>query len=89
MFKGNVNALIAGLANGAHVQPVVGTMLPFIKKQTHISSDQIRSKFYVACTRAKHNIVIAMDTPRENDVFKATEFRFAGNVIPALKFKKI
>lgn len=29
-----------------------------------------------------------MDTPKENGVFKATELRFADNMIPALKFTK-
>lgn len=66
----------------------VGTTLPFIKEQKHISSDQTRSKFYVACTRAKHSVVIAMDKPKESNVFKVTEIRLAGDTIPALRFTK-
>lgn len=66
----------------------VSTTLPFIKEQKHISSDQTRSKFYVACTRAKHSVVIAMDKPKESDVFKVTEIMLEGDAIPALKFSK-
>lgn len=66
----------------------VGTILPFITEQKSISSNQTRSKFYVACTRAKHSVVIAMDKPIESNVFKACDIRIAGVTIPALKFAK-
>lgn len=67
----------------------VSTTVPFIEEQTQINSNRTRSKFYVACTRAKHSVVIAMETPKENDYFKAIHLRFANNVIPALKFSRI
>lgn len=66
----------------------VGTAIPFIAEGSFISSNQTRSKFYVACTRAKHSIVIAMDKPKENDRFKTTEIRVADKMIPALRFSK-
>ncbi len=67
----------------------VSTTLPFIKKQARINSDRTRSKFYVACTRAKYSVVFAMNTPKENEIFKVTELRFADKLIPALKFTKV
>ncbi len=64
----------------------MGTSLPFLTKQTYISSDQTRSKFYVACTRPKHSIVFAMDNPIENEVFKEVELEIEGEYIQAFKY---
>ena len=81
-----------GGAKGATFERVVivpvSTTLPFIEKQTKIVSNQTRSKFYVACTRAKHSVVFAVNKPKENDVFKATNICIAGKVIPTYKFIK-
>lgn len=91
-FQHECNVFNYGGAKGATYERTViipvGTTIPFIKEQKHISSDQTRSKFYVACTRAKHSVVIAMDKPKENDVFKAVKLMLASNVIPALKYIK-
>lgn len=80
-----------GGAKGATYERVViipvSTVLPFIENQTKITSNRTRAKFYVACTRAKHSVVFAVDKPKENDAFIATELHFANRVIPAYKFK--
>jgi len=82
-----------GGAKGATYERIVvipvGTSLQFINKQICINSNQTRSKFYVACTRAKHSVVFAMDKPKENNMFKLTELAFADKVIPAFRFTKI
>ncbi len=67
----------------------VGTVLPFLTKQTHISANQTRSKFYVACTRAKHSVIFAIDNPVENKVFKAVDLVIEGEHIPAFKYIKV
>ena len=64
----------------------VSTTIQFIEKQVKISSKQTRSKFYVACTRAKYSVVFAMQRPKESSFFKCAEIRLAEKVIPALKF---
>ena len=66
----------------------VSTTLPFIERQVKITSNQTRAKFYVACTRAKHSVVFAMENPCENGVFKATDIHFSDKSIPAYKFSK-
>jgi len=91
-FQHDCDVFNYGSAKGATYERVViipvSTTLPFIEKQAKISSNQTRSKFYVACTRAKHSVVFAVSNPKENDVFKATKLHFADKVIPAYKFKK-
>lgn len=64
----------------------VGTVLPFIMEQSHIASNQTRSKFYVACTRAKHSILFAVSNPKESAAFRTVEIRVGDIIIPALKF---
>ena len=66
----------------------VSTTLPFIERQVKITSNQTRAKFYGACTRAKHSVVFAMESPCENGVFKATDIHFSDKSIPAYKFSK-
>lgn len=66
----------------------LSTTLPFIERQVKITSNQTRAKFYVACTRAKHSVVFAMENPCENGVFKATDIHFSDKSIPAYKFSK-
>ena len=81
-----------GGAKGATYERVViipvSTTIPFIEKQTKITSNQTRAKFYVACTRAKHSVVFAINNPKENAFFKAVEIRLANNLIPAYKYVK-
>ena len=60
--------------------------LPFIEKQIKISSNQTRAKFYVACTRAKHSIVFAINKPKVNALFKSVEINISGITLPALKY---
>ena len=91
-FRHSCNVFNYGGAKGATYERVVivpvSTTLPFIEKQVKIASNQTRAKFYVACTRAKHSIVFAVDKPKENDAFGATKLCFADKVIPAYKFDK-
>lgn len=81
-----------GGAKGATYERVViipvSTTTPFIEKQIKITSNQTRAKFYVACTRAKHSVVFAINNPKENAFFKAVEIHLANNVIPAYKYEK-
>lgn len=64
----------------------VGTVLPFITKQNPISSNQTKAKFYVACTRARYSVVIAMKNPVESQHFKLTEIVTSEFTIPAFKY---
>lgn len=64
----------------------VSTVLPFINKQDPISSNQTKAKFYVACTRARYSVVIAMKNPAESKHFKTCEIVLPNLTIPALKF---
>ena len=69
-------------------QKVEATLQMKIERQVKITSNQTRAKFYVACTRAKHSIVFAIENPCENVVFKATDIHFSDKSIPAYKFSK-
>lgn len=92
-FHHNCDIFNYGAAKGATYDRIViipvGTTLPFIEKQTKITSNQTRSKFYVACTRARHSVVFAIDKPEENDVFVTIELHLADKVVSAYKFKKL
>ena len=89
-FQHNCAVFNYGSSKGATYDRViivpVSTTLPFIEKQIKISSNQTRSKFYVACTRAKHSVVFLVKNPKENDVFKSVEIQLADKTIPAYKF---
>lgn len=91
-FRHSCDIYNYGGAKGATYERVVivpvSTTLPFIEKQTKITSNQTRAKFYVACTRAKHSVVFAINNPKENTFFKAVDMRLANNVIPAYKYEK-
>lgn len=65
----------------------VGTVLPFIKEQKNITSNQTRSKFFVACTRAKHSIVFAVDNPKTSSFFKPVSIEIGSNTIPAFRYQ--
>lgn len=79
-----------GNSKGATYERVViipvGTVVPFITAQTRIIKDQTRSKFYVACTRAKHSIVFVMKNPDSNALFRAVNLQLGTQTIPALKY---
>lgn len=91
-FQHNCDVFNYGGSKGATYERVVivpvSTTIPFLEEQAKIASNQTRSKFYVACTRAKHSVVFAVNSPKENNVFKATELHFSGKVVPAYKFEK-
>ena len=53
---------------------------------TAITSNQTRSKFYVACTRAKHSVAFAVSNPKESKVFRSVEIKVGDIIIPAFKF---
>lgn len=91
-FQHDCDVFNYGGSKGATYERVViipvSTSLPFIERQVKITSNQTRAKFYVACTRAKHSVVFAMENPCENGVFKATDIHFSDKSIPAYKFSK-
>ena len=58
----------------------------FLLKGQNIAKAQTRSKFYVACTRAKHSVVFALKNPKETELFKQVELNLAGEKIPAFKY---
>ena len=43
----------------------VSTTLPFIEKQTKITLNQTRAKFYIACTRAKQSGIFVVNRPKK------------------------
>lgn len=89
-FYHECNLFNYGGAKGATYERTViipvGTTLPFLIERQKLSKGQTRSKFYVACTRAKHSVVFAIENPKETDVFKQVELNLAGELIPALKY---
>lgn len=89
-FHHSCNVFNYGGAKGATFERVVivpvSTTLPFIEKQTKITSNQTRAKFYVACTRAKYSVIFAVDKPKENAMFKSVKIHVADKVLPAYKF---
>ena len=92
-FQHDCDVFNYGGSKGATYERVViipvSTTLPFIERQVKITSNQTRAKFYVACTRAKHSVVFAMENPCENGVFKATDIHFSDKSIPAYKFSNL
>ena len=64
----------------------VRTVLPFVTKQGQITSNQTRSKFYVACTRAKHSIVFVVDDFKGSSHFKSTKIKFGEFEVDAFKY---
>lgn len=89
-FKHSCDVLNYGNSKGCTFDRViiipVSTVIPFIEKQVEISSKQTRSKFYVACSRARHSVVFAMDQLKPSDLYKETTLEFGGVSIPALKY---
>ena len=64
----------------------VGTVLPFIKEGKNITSPQTKSKFYVACTRARHSVVFAIEDFAESDRFKSCIVKVGSKELPALRY---
>ena len=62
------------------------TIIPFILKMENISSNQTKSKFYVACTRAKYSIVFAIEHGIPEKHFIKTEMQLGNKTIPCYKF---
>lgn len=90
-FNHNCPIFNYGNSKGATFDRVViipvGTVLPFINEQKKITSNQTRSKFFVACTRAKHSVVFAMDNPKENRLFKQQQIINGDISIPVYKYR--
>jgi len=89
-FNHECNVYNYGGAKGATYERTViipvSTTIPFLICREPITSPKTRSKFYVACTRAKYSIVFALEKPKENKIFRRTEMNVGGELIPALKF---
>lgn len=90
LFSHTSKILNFGVSKGCTFDRIViippGTVKPFITDLKKITSDQTRSKFYVACTRAKHSIIFAMKNAKENKYFKSTLIEIGKRKIPAFKF---
>lgn len=89
-FEHECTVLNYGAAKGATYDRIVimpvRTVLPFVTKQGEITSNQTRSKFYVACTRAKHSIVFVVDDFKGSSHFKSTKIKFGEFEVDAFKF---
>lgn len=64
----------------------VSTVVPFIEKQSRIISNQTKSKFYVACTRAKASIAFAMSLPKDVKLFRPVKISIFDKDILAYKY---
>ncbi len=91
-FSHNCRILNYGNSKGLTMDRIVivpvGTVLPFIKDGKNISSPQTKSKFYVACTRARHSVVFAIENSTESDRFKSCKVTIGSNELPALRYVK-
>ena len=89
-FEHECTVLNYGAAKGATYDRIVimpvRTVLPFVTKQGQITSNQTRSKFYVACTRAKHSIVFVVDDFKGSSHFKSTKIKFGEFEVDAFKY---
>lgn len=90
-FNHNCQILNYGNSKGATFERViivpVVTVLPFIviKDQKNVKA-QTRSKFFVACTRARHSVVFAVDKPEENKLFKSHDIIVGDILIRVYKY---
>lgn len=89
-FEHNCDVFNYGASKGATFERVVilpvGTVIPFIKNQTPISSAQTRSKFFVACTRAKHSVVFVLDNCSKINNYQQIQLIIGNDYIPAYKY---
>lgn len=65
----------------------VGTVIPFLNDVSKIEAGQTKSKFYVACTRAKYMIVFLIDHFVENRLFKRTTLELNETMIECYKYQ--
>ena len=92
MFEYAPNAVFNyGGSKGATFERVVivpvKTVIPFIEKQENITANQTRSKFYVACTRARTSVVFAIDKHDLGSRYTQVLMDIGGKTIPVYKFK--
>ena len=66
----------------------VKTVLPFILNGTAIKAPQTRSKFYVACTRAKHSVVFFIKGFNGSALYVKKNMKIGDVTFPVYKFKK-
>ena len=89
-FNHNCQVFNYGNSKGATFERTViipvGTVSPFIKEQKEIKSNQTRSKFFVACTRARHSVVFVIPNPKESDLFKPVQIKLGIETIQAYKY---
>lgn len=91
-FEHQSNVYTYGAVKGATYERVV--VIPttdinsFIENQRKIESEQTRAKFYVACTRAKYSLILAVDKVKKWDKFVKTTISLGDKIIPAYKFDK-
>lgn len=64
------------------IKPVID----FVVNGKIISSKQTLAKFFVACTRAKHSVVFAIDFSVKSSLFQNVEINLGDNKIPAYKY---
>lgn len=64
----------------------VNTVLDFIFQGEKIKAPQTLSKFYVACTRARHSIVFLIDNIKNTNLFELTQLNVNTINIPAYKY---
>lgn len=88
-FSGNCRILNYGESKGTTFDRIVitpvSTVLPFIFSKSSIKSPQTKSKFYVACTRARHSIVFVIDEYIENRYFEEIQLVIGGKTLPAYR----
>lgn len=65
----------------------VGTAIPFLNNGVVIESGQTKSRFYVACTRAKYMIVFLMDSFKENELFKKATLKVHDIIVECYKYQ--
>ena len=84
------NILTYGSSKGSTFNRVVivpiSTVMPFILDGKQIRSKQTKAKFYVACTRAKHSLVFAIDNAKPNKQFLSDVINIGAETIPCFKY---
>jgi len=90
VFKHNCSIMNYGNSKGATFDRVIivptTTVISFILHKELITKDQMRSKFYVACTRPRHSIVFSVKMPINSEFFEPIQIRVGENSIPAYKY---
>lgn len=90
-FEHNCTVLNYGASKGSTYERTViipvSTVMPFLINQKEITSNQTRSKFYVACTRARHSVVFVVNGFKETAHFKPISIKIGENEISGFKYK--